>query len=116
MSELTSLAGQLNSISGGMRQIGVDIGPLQMAAGALQLVGGMGEAVKGLIAAKQAYNTMRAAEGAAQLAKWGPYAIAVGAAATAGGVLMGQMIERAVSVPDTDAGMRMMAGGQSYGR
>lgn len=98
--ELNSLAGQVSKISNSMRAFGLDSVPLQMAAGAIQLIGGTGQAVKGLIAAKEALTSFRLAEGSAQLVKYGLGALAVGALAVAGGVLMGEMIERAINTTD----------------
>ena len=65
--ELNRLAGGIRGIATSMRHLGVDIGFLETTAAAFQLFSGVGQAVKGLIAAKQAYNVIRAAEGAAQL-------------------------------------------------
>ena len=116
MSELTSLAGQLNSVTSSLRTLGIDLGALRTTAAAFQLIGGTGQVIKGIISAKQAYNTAKAAWGAANIAKWGPGALAVAGMAVAGGVLMGQMIERHAHVDDSDAGLRMISGGGAYGR
>ena len=110
MSELTSLAGQLNSVSSSLSTLGINMSALQRTAAAFQLIGGTGQVIKGLIAAKEAYNTMKAAEGAAHLAKYGPWALGVAAAATAGGIFMGELIERTINTDD-GAGMRALAGG-----
>ena len=107
-SQLNSLAGQVGKVSRSMQKLGVDIAYLETAASALQLIGGMGQAVRGLIAVRETYNAVRAAEGGAQLLKWGPAAVAVGALAVAGGVAMGEIIERTVNVPDNGAGIRMI--------
>ena len=85
-------------------------------AAAFQLIGGAGQVIKGIIAAKQAYATAKAAWGAANIAKWGPGALAVGAAAVAGGVAMGALIERYARVDDNDAGLRLISGGGAFGR
>lgn len=116
MSDLNSLASQLNSVNTSLRTLGIDLGALRTASAAFQLIGGSAQVIKGLIGAKQAYNTARAAWGAANIAKWGPGALAVGAMAVTGGVLMGQMIERYANVDDSDAGLRMISGGGAYGR
>lgn len=116
MSGLNSLAGQLNSVNTSLHALGIDLGALRTTAAAFQLIGGSAQVIKGLISAKQAYNTVRAAWGAANIAKWGPGALAVGATAVAGGVLMGQMIERHAHVDDSDAGLRLISGGGAYGR
>ena len=116
MSELTSLAGQLNSVTSSLRTLGIDLGALRTTAAAFQLIGGTGQVIKGIISAKQAYNTAKAAWGAAHIAKWGPGALAVGGMAVAGGVAMGQLIERYAHVEDNDAGLRMISGGGAYGR
>jgi hypothetical protein len=112
--ELNRLAGGVRGIATSMRQLGVDMQALETTAAAFQLFSGVGQVVKGLIAAKQAYNVIRAAEGAAHLAKYTVGAIAVAAAAAAGGAAMGVMIDRAVEMHVTDdgAGMRALAGGR----
>ena len=113
--ELNRLAGGIRGISASMQKLGVDISFLQTTAAAFQLVGGTGQVIKGLIAAKQAYNVIRAAEGAAHLAKYTVGAVAVAAAAAAGGAAMGIAIDRAVQMNVTadSAGMRALAGGRS---
>jgi len=113
--ELNRLAGGIRGISASMQKLGVDISFLQTTAAAFQLVGGTGQVIKGLIAAKQAYNVVRAAEGAAHLAKYTVGAAAVAAAAAAGGAAMGIAIDRAVQMNVTadGAGMRALAGGRS---
>jgi len=113
--ELNRLAGGIRGISASMQKLGVDISFLQTTAAAFQLVGGTGQVIKGLIAAKQAYNVVRAAEGAAHLAKYTVGAAAVAAAAAAGGAVMGIAIDRAVQMNVTadGAGMRALAGGRS---
>jgi len=112
---LNRLAGGIRGISASMQKLGVDISFLQTTAAAFQLVGGTGQVIKGLIAAKQAYNVVRAAEGAAHLAKYTVGAAAVAAAAAAGGAAMGIAIDRAVQMNVTadGAGMRALAGGRS---
>ena len=116
MSELTSLAGSINKMSTSLSRLGIDIGALQATGAAFQLIGGSAQIIKGIIAAKQAYNAMRLAEGAAQLAKYTIGAGAVAALAVAGGVAMGVMIERAINTDDSGAGMRALAGGWTNGR
>ena len=116
MSDLNSLAGQLNGVTSSLRTLGIDLGALRTTAAAFQAIGGTAQVIKGIISAKQAYNTAKAAWGAANIAKWGPGAFAVGAMAVAGGVAMGQLIERAVRVDDNDAGLRLISGGGAYGR
>lgn len=116
MSDLTSLAGNINKMSSSLQKLGVDIGALQTTAAAFQLIGGTGQIIKGLIAAKQAYNAFRLAEGTAHLAKYTVGAAAIAALAVAGGVAMGVMIEKAISTDDSGAGMRGLAGGYTYGR
>ena len=113
--ELNRLAGGVRGIATSMRHLGVDIQALETTAAAFQLFSGVGQVVKGLIAAKQAYNAIRAAEGAAHLAKYTVGAAAVAAAAAAGGAAMGIMIDRAVqmNVSADGAGMRALAGGRS---
>lgn len=114
--ELNRLAGGVRGIATSMRQLGVDIGFLETTAAAFQLFSGVGQVVKGLIAAKQAYNALRLAEGTAHLAKYALAAPAVAALAVAGGVAMGIMIEQAISTTDDGAGMRALAGGWTNGR
>lgn len=116
--ELNSLAGGIRGISTSMQKLGVDTAFLETTAAAFQLVGGSGQVIKGLIAAKQAYNVMRAAEGVAQLAKYTVGAAAVAALAAAGGAAIGIMIDQAVqsSVTADGAGLRALAGGRSNGR
>ena len=114
--QLTSLAGRLNKISGALERMGVDATALQISAGAFQLIGGSGQIIRGLIAAKEAYCAIRAAEGAANLAKYTVGAAAVAAAAVAGGVAMGVLIEHTINSTDDGAGIRAIAGGRSYGR
>ena len=113
--ELNRLAGGIRGISASMQKLGVNIGFLQTTAAAFQLVEGTGQVIKGLIAAKQAYNVIRAAEGVAHLAKYTVGAAAVAAAAAAGGAAMGIAIDRAVQMNVTadGAGMRALAGGRS---
>ncbi len=106
-----SLAGQLNTVTSSLKTLGIDMTALQTTAAAFQLIGGSGQVIAGIIAAKESYNAVKAAEGTAHLAKYGPYALAVGAVAVAGGYAMGQLIERAVNVPDNGAGMRGLLGG-----
>ncbi len=116
--ELNRLAGGVRGIATSMRHLGVDMQALETTAAAFQLFSGVGQVVKGLIAAKQAYNVIRAAEGAAHLAKYTVGAAAVAALAAAGGAAMGMAIDRAVQMHVTadGAGMRALAGGQSNGR
>jgi len=116
MTELTSLAGSINKMSSSLQQLGVDMGALQVTAAAFQLIGGTGQIIKGLIAAKQAYNAIRLAEGTAHLAKYTVGAGAVAALAVAGGVAMGVMIENAINTDDSGQGMRALAGGYANGR
>lgn len=112
--ELQSFAGKIGGMASAMRQLGIDTAHLETVTAAFQLIGGSGQVIKGLIAAKQAYNAMRAAEGAAQLAKYTVGAAFVAGLAAAGGAAMGMMIERAVS--DDGPGMRALAGGRGHGR
>ena len=116
MSNLTSLAGSINKMSSSLQKLGVDVEALTITAGAFQLIGGTGQVIKGLIAAKEAYNAIRLAEGTAHLAKYTVAAGAVAALAVAGGVAMGMMIERAINTDDTGTGMRGLAGGYTNGR
>jgi len=116
MTELTSLAGSINKMSSSLQKLGVDIGALQTTAAAFQLIGGAGQVIKGLIAAKQAYNAFRLAEGTAHLAKYTVAAGAVAALAVAGGVAIGAMIEQAINTDDSGSGMRGLAGGYTNGR
>ena len=116
MTDLNSFAGSINRISHSLRTLGIDSVALQQTAAAFQLIGGAGQVIKGIIAAKQAYATAKAAWGAANIAKWGPGALAVGAAAVAGGVWIGQEIERHVTVSDGGEGLRLISGGGAYGR
>ena len=116
MSELKSLAGQLNSVTSSLRTLGIDLGALKTTAAAFQLIGGTGQVIKGIISAKQALAAAKAAWGVANIAKWGPGALAVGGMAVAGGVAMGRLIERYAHVEDNDAGLRMISGGGAYGR
>ena len=113
--ELTSLAKGIRGISTSMQKLGVDIGWLETTAAAFQLMSGTGKVIQGLIAAKRAYNVIRAAEGGAQLAKYTVGAAAIAAAAAAGGAAMGIAIDRAVqqNVTADSAGMRALAGGRS---
>ena len=116
MGDLTSLAGNINKMSSSLSQLGVDIGALQTTAAAFQLIGGTGQVIKGLIAAKEAYNAFRLAEGTAHLAKYTVGAVAIAGLAVAGGVAMGVMIEQAINTQDDGTGMRSLAGGHAYGR
>lgn len=116
MSELTSLAGSINRMSSSLSQLGIDIGALQATGAAFQLIGGSAQIIKGIIAAKQAYNVIRLAEGTAHLAKYALAAPAVAALAVAGGVAIGMMIEQAISTTDDGVGMRALAGGWTNGR
>lgn len=113
--ELTSLAGKLNQTSNALSKLGIDMAFLQQTSAAFSMMGGSAQVVRGIISAREAYNTAKAAYGAAQLAKWGPYAVAVGAAAAAGAYMMGEMIERTVRATDDGAGIRAI-GGEQYGR
>ena len=114
MSELTSFAGRIRGIAGSMRQLGIETQYLETVSASFQLIGGSGQVLKGIIAAKEAYNAARAAEGVAQLAKYTVGAAAVAALATAGGIAMGVMIEQARK--DDGAGLRALAGGYANGR
>lgn len=114
--DVRPLAGKLNSINGALQRLGIDMEALQITAASFQLIGGTGQIIKGLIAAKEAYNSLRLAEGVANLVKYGPLALAVAGGATAGALVMSELIDRYVTVDDSDAGMRMIAGGISNGR
>ena len=114
--DLTSLGRSINQISGSLSQLGIDMGALQVTSAAFQMVGGSAQILKGLIATYNAYNAFKAAYGAAHLAKYGLGALAVAALATAGGVAMGVMIERAINTTDDGQGMRALAGGYADGR
>ena len=114
--ELTSLARGINTVSNSLSRLGVDMRALEITGAAFQLMGGTSQIIKGLIAAKEAYNAMRLAEGTAHLAKYTVGAGAVAAMAVAGGVAMGMMIERAINASDDGAGMRALAGGYANGR
>ena len=116
MSNLTSLAGNINKVSSSLSQLGIDIGALQTAGAAFQMIGGSAQIIKGIIAAKQAYNAIRLAEGTAQLAKYALGAPIVAGLAAAGGAAIGMMIEQAINTTDDGAGMRALAGGYAYGR
>lgn len=116
MSDLTSLAGSINKMSSSLSKLGVDIRALQVTGAAFQMIGGSGQIIKGIIAAKQAYNAMRLAEGTAHLAKYTIGAGVVASLAVAGGAAMGVMIERAINTDDSGAGMRALAGGYTNGR
>ena len=116
MSNLTSLAGSINKMSSSLQKLGVDVEALTITAGAFQLIGGTGQVIRGLIAAKEAYNAIRLAEGTAHLAKYTVAAGAVASAAVAGGVAMGIMIENAINTDDSGQGMRNLAGGYINGR
>ena len=108
MSELTSLAGQLNQVSSAMSALGIDMDTLHITAAAFQAIGGSAQVIRGIIAAKEAYNAARMAEGLANIAKWGPYALVIGPMAVAGGYAIGEMIERAINTDD-NGGMRRLA-------
>ena len=114
--DLTSLARSVNRISTSLSQLGVDIGALQTTAAAFEFVGGTSQIIRGIIAAKTALTAIKAAEGAAHLAKYTIGAAAVAALAIAGGVAMGMMIEKAISTTDDGPGMRALAGGYANGR
>ena len=121
LADVTPLAGKLNSISSSLDQLGFDTGSLQTTVAAFQLIGGTGQVLRGIIAAKEAYNTVRLAEGMAHLAKWGAVslgvgAVVVGASAVAGAIAMEELIDRYIRVDDSDGGMRQMAGGIVNGR
>ena len=114
--DLTSLARSVNRISTSLSQLGVDIGALQTTAAAFELVGGTAQIIRGIIAAKEAVIAFKAAYGTAQLSKYTVGAAAVAAMAVAGGIAMGEMIERAISTTDNGQGMRALAGGHTNGR
>ena len=114
--DLRTLASSIDRMSSSLSQLGVDLGALETASAAFQLIGGTGQVIKGIIAAKEAYNAFRLAEGTAQLAKYTVGAAAVAALAVAGGVAMGAMIERAINTTDDGQGMRALAGGYADGR
>lgn len=116
MSDLTSFAGSINRISHSLRTLGIDSQALQQTAAAFQIIGGTSQVLKGIINAKRAYNTAKAAWGTANLVKYGPSALVVGAAAVAGGVWIGQEIERHVTVSDGGEGLRLISGGGAFGR
>ena len=112
--QLRSFAGSINRISTAMQKLGIETQYLETVSASFQLIGGSGQVIKGLIAAKEAYNAARMAEGMAQLAKYTFGAAAVATLAVAGGAAMGMLIEKAVS--DDGAGMRALAGGYANGR
>lgn len=114
--DVRPLAGNLNQVNTALGKLGVDISALQTAVAAFQLIGGSGQIIKGIIAAKQAYNARRLAEGTANLVKYGPFALAVAGGATAGALVMSEIIDRYVRVDDSDAGIRAIAGGTANGR
>ena len=116
--ELNRLAGGVHKIATSMQRLGVDIAAIETTAAAFQLIGGTGQVIKGLIAAKQAYNAVRAAEGMAHLAKYTVGAAVVAAMAAAGGAAIGMAIDRAaqMNVTADGAGMRALAGGRYNGR
>ena len=116
MSDLTSLAGSINKMSSSLQKLGVDVRALQVTGAAFQAIGGTGQVIKGIIAAKEAYNAFRLAEGTAHLTKYTVGAAAIAALAVAGGVAMGVMIEKAISTDDSGTGMRGLAGGYTNGR
>lgn len=114
--DVRPLAGKLNSITHALDRLGIEAGSLQIMAASFQLIGGTGQVIKGIIAAKEAYNSAKLAEGVAQLVKYGPYALAVAGGAVAGAMVMSEIIDRYVTVDDSDAGMRQIAGGVAVGR
>ena len=114
MSELTSFAGRIRGIAGSMRQLGIETQYLETVGASFQLIGGSGQVIKGLIGVYTAFNAVKAAEGAAHLAKYTVGAGVVAALATAGGIAMGVMIEQAIK--DDGAGLRALAGGFANGR
>ena len=114
--DLTSLGRSIGQISNSLRALGVDMGALQATSAAFQMVGGSAQILKGLIAVYNAYNAFKVAKGSAHLAKYGLGALGVAALATAGGVAMGVMIERAINTTDDGQGIRSLAGGFSDGR
>ena len=116
MTELSSFAGSITKASNALRSLGIDSQALQQTAAAFQLIGGTSQVIKSLLSARQAYNTARAAIGTAHLLKYGIYAPAVGALAVAGGVWIGQEIEKYARVEDSDAGLRLITGGAAFGR
>ena len=121
LADVTPLAGKLSSISSSLNQLGFDTGALQTTVAAFQLIGGTGQVLRGIIAAKEAFNSAKLAEGMAHLAKWGAFslgvgAVVVGASAVAGAVAMDQLIDRYINVEDSDGGMRQIAGGIFNGR
>lgn len=114
--DVRPLAGKLNSVNSALHNLGIDTGSLQVAVASFQLIGGSGQVIKGIIAAKEAYNARRLAEGTANLVKYGPFALAVAGGAVAGALAMSEIIDRYVTVDDSDAGMRAIAGGMPNGR
>lgn len=115
-SDLTSLGRSVGQISKSLSQLGVDIGALETTAAAFQMVGGSAQILKGIIGIYHVYNAIKAAEGAAHLAKYTIGAVAVAALATAGGVAMGEMIERTINTTDDGQGLRSLSGGYTNGR
>lgn len=109
--EAKGFAGDINRISSSLERLGIDATALKVTSAAFQAIGGTGQVIRGIISAKEAYNAYRLAEGTANVAKWGPFAVGVGAAAVAGGILMGEMIERHIRTADDGQGMRGLAGG-----
>lgn len=121
LADVAPLAGKLNQINTSLDQLGLDTGAIQTTVAAFQLIGGSGQVIKGIIAAKEAYNSARLAEGMAHLAKWGAVslgvgAVVVGASAVAGAIAMEELIDRYIRVDDSDGGMRQIAGGIFNGR
>ena len=114
--DLKPMARGISQISNSLRTIGIDSEALRRTAAAFQLIGGTGDVIKGLISARQAYNTAKAAMGTAHLLKYGLYAPAVAALAIAGGVYIGREVERYAHVDDSDAGLRLITGGAAFGR
>lgn len=107
--ELKGLAKDVNQVSSSLSALGIDMTSFQTTAAAFGLIAGSAQIVSALIAVKQAYNAARLAEGLANVAKWGPYALVVGPLALAGGYAIGEIIERTINTRDDGAGIRALA-------
>lgn len=94
LTEVKGFQGSMGRVATALRQLGIENQAMEQTAAALQMLSGAGEIYKGLTVAWTAIEAAQSARAAAEIAKWGLGAAAVGAVAFAAGYAVGEIADR----------------------
>jgi hypothetical protein len=87
-------AGSISKISSSLKSYGIDTSKIMMVTAAMQGISGASAVYNGYVSAVSAVRAIKSTEYAANLAKWGPYAVVIAAASVAAGYAAGDILDR----------------------